>query len=102
MKVNICGHNYDYELVEGLWATREEWGRHNSTLLRIEIDSDLPESVKGETTLHELLEAIKFWQDLRLPHQILSQISAGLFSILNNNKILSNMIIGNIPFKEET
>jgi hypothetical protein len=99
MKINICGHEYDYELVEGLWIGREEWGRHNSALLRIEIDKDLPDSVKAETSLHELLEAVKFWQNLNLNHQMLSQISAGLFSILNNNKVLGNMIIGNIPFE---
>jgi hypothetical protein len=50
--------------------------------------------------MHEIIEAIKFWQDLKLPHQMLSQISSGVFSVLNNNKKLSNMIIGNIPFEE--
>jgi hypothetical protein len=100
LKVNICGHEYDFELVDGLYINLEEWGRHNASLLKIEIDNDLPESVKGETTMNEILEAIKFWQNLKLPHQVLWQISASLFSVFNNNKKFGNMIIGNIKFNE--
>ena len=99
MILNINGHNYKVNYVEGLFINEGQWGKTSAPSLTIDIDADLITTVAGETTMHEVLEALNFWQNWELNHHLLTQINASLYGVLNTNKHLVTKLF--FPEKKE-
>jgi hypothetical protein len=94
MKINICGHDYNLEYVDGLFINEGQWGKISNPSLSIDIDADLRQTIKGETLLHEILEGMNFWNNWNLEHHLLTQINTNYYSVLNNNKFLIKELFG--------
>ena len=50
-------------------------------------DEGAPEDRQAETFLHEMLEAIKYFSGIKLPHAQLTIISEMLFATIRQNKL---------------
>jgi hypothetical protein len=94
MIININGHDYNLEYVEGLFFNEGQIGKISVPTLLIEIDKDLKPTVKGETILHEVMEAMNFWNNWNLDHHLLTQINTNYYAVLNNNKHLIRELFG--------
>lgn len=55
---------------------------------QIIINLNMPEDVKDETLLHEILEAIKAANDLEIEHKELSIMSNCLYAVFKDNGII--------------
>lgn len=53
-KVNICGIKYDIEQVDGGYCGKN-MGKSDFAQAKIYINKDLPEDVKGNVLLHEII-----------------------------------------------
>jgi hypothetical protein len=97
MKANILGHEYEVAEEEGMFFNTGNYGKHNYMKLLISYDPDISKSVKDECILHELIEAINYWVNVKLEHHQIAILSAALFSVLRNNPELTEEL-----FKGET
>lgn len=93
MDINILGHKYNLVEDEGMFFNTGNYGKHSYTKLEISYDPDMKPSVWKEAVLHELTEAINYWADLKLDHHQITVLSAAMFSVLRNNKELSEILI---------
>lgn len=92
MKINILGHEYQLVPDEGMYFNTGNYGLHSYSKLKIEYDPDMKPSVWKEAILHELVEAINYWSDIKLDHHQITVLSALLFSILRDNPELEDTL----------
>lgn len=89
-KLKILGHIYSIELGTDPQLGRGTSGLCCANLLRIELDSSVPESRRDEAFLHEIIEALKFHLELKFEHEDLTALSEGLFTIIRDNRLNFN------------
>ena len=79
--MKILGYNYT---VSGALSREviHASGWHNSNLLHIDIASDLELQQKKSTMIHEIIEALNYSLDLKLEHNIVMSLEAGLYQVL--------------------
>ena len=97
MTINILGHEYQLVPDEGMYFNTGNYGLHSYSKLKIEYDPDMKPSVWKEAILHELIEAVNYWSDLKLEHHQITVLSAVLYGIIMNNPELTEKL-----FKETT
>jgi len=87
MKIKILGHEYAVEQ-DPLMARDERngGGKCNLNALRIVIDPTLPTSRRRENLMHEIFEGLNYHLQLELPHDKMSALCEGLFSVMMDNK----------------
>lgn len=84
--MKILGHSY--KLRRDL--DRDELGaagRINTLTEEIFVAEDLNEANAKACLIHEILEGIDYYMDLKLDHKTISQLEAGFYAILTDNGI---------------
>ncbi len=86
-KIIIAGHeiNVILEKSEGRFASAGDYCAWNNTMhINMEGTS---ESVRAESLLHEIIEAINLDNELNLEHPKITTLASQLFAVLRNNKL---------------
>ena len=87
-KVLIGGHKYPVDVFSG--DTRFiNSGELNTWTQEIRINTadNLSESAQAEAFLHEIIEAINHYNELKLEHRNISVLCTQLFAVLRNNNL---------------
>lgn len=82
--MKILGYNIPIEFKEPSLSSND-WGSFKLGRGTIEIDNTLPQDVKEETVLHEVLEAIDICAELKMEHRAITAMSAILYGIFKDN-----------------
>ncbi len=86
--LKVLGHEYQVRYDPRLLAkTNGQPGEVNFYLNEITLDDSLPESSRGETLLHELLEVLNNRLDLGLGHGLITVLSEVLHQVLRENEL---------------
>ena len=85
-KIKILGHEYAVIKEPHLYK-KADFGTCCPNLLEIRIDSTFPESHQAHAFMHEVFEVIKWHINSDMSHELLSQLSEILFSIIRNNNL---------------
>lgn len=80
-KINVFGKDYEVRWVDPK-PNIDSIGTFSYPLLRITLERGQPIAMAESTMLHELLEAINRELRLRLPHDAIDRLEAGLYSVL--------------------
>ena len=83
-KLKVLGHEYSVIKDPKLFI-KTGVGSCCLGVLEIKIDSYFAESKQSEVFLHEIFEAMKYHLNSDISHELLSQLSELLFSIIRNN-----------------
>ena len=85
--LKIGGHNITTEFATS--ATINNLGEFNTyhQQIRLRKEDDIPEDAVAEAFLHEIIEAIKHFNNLDISHKDLTIISEGLFQVIRDNKL---------------
>jgi len=86
-EIKLGGHAIKVELVDTAHITGKGSFNNYHNLIRLEKEPDTPEDNVSECFLHEILEAIKYKNNLDLDHKDLTVISETLFQVLRDNKL---------------
>lgn len=88
-EVKFGGHTIRVRVVTSEELGEETLGTWNERTKLIMLDgvSDISETTKAETFLHELIEFVKSWGELDIEHKDLTILSGALFAIMRDNKI---------------
>lgn len=62
-------------------------GGFTSAQQYMQIATDLCEEQKISTILHEILEALNFYSELEIKHNIISSLEVGLYQVLKDNGV---------------
>lgn len=92
MTINILGHDYKLLEEEGMFFNTGNYGLHSYPKLEIRYDPDMKVSVYKEAILHEIIEALDYWLNLKLDHHQLTVLSASLYGVINSNKELKEKL----------
>lgn len=84
-KITIGGHVILIEEEKNFTRDHNAYGEWRPGLLKIVIDADLPDTLKNETILHEILEAITEIYDIEIKHHKLLILSVVLHQILTDS-----------------
>ena len=86
MKIKLFGHEIDVMVDNNLEKNTGAYGQMSVNTLSMHLDGQLPQSVRLATIIHESIEAINYFNELNLEHNVISSISTGIFELLSNNK----------------
>lgn len=89
LKVNILGH--EYTVLER--PQDDAMGSCDVYKLTIELAPELNPSHRGETLLHEILEALNYHMEWKLPHRTLNQIALTLKATLKGNPQVTHEVL---------
>ena len=74
--------------VNGLTAEVGNLGQYSSIGNRIDIDSSLPEEIKMQTVLHEIIELVNHHLEIGIPeHRMITQLATALHQIITENNL---------------
>ena len=74
--------------VNGLTAEVGNLGQYSSIGNRIDIDSSLPEEIKMQTVLHEIIELVNHHLEIGIPeHRMITQLATALHQIIMENDL---------------
>lgn len=94
--IKIAGQNYKVESMPKKWVHHTDtYGQCDTEHLAIHLATNIPESRKGETLLHEVLHAIYYEYGLSHVNDeegIVSLLSVGLYQVLKDNEELRGEI----------
>jgi hypothetical protein len=86
MKIKLFGHEIDVNIDEALERRTGAYGQFSVNTLSMSLDGQVPQSIRLATVIHESVEAINYFHELNLPHNVISSISTGIFELLAENK----------------
>lgn len=86
--IKIGGLYYKTLEVKDLARDHSALGRCCGNNTTIELDSELKDSVKEKTLIHEIIEAINFEYELDLEHPKISILASAFYQVLVDNKNL--------------
>lgn len=89
-KIKILGHEYPVIFQDVNETGNDNMGTHDGLKTKIFLRSDLSESQKESTLLHEILEAIDYNLRLNLKHEQIFSLESGLYQVLKDNKGVFN------------
>lgn len=84
-KIKILGHEYKV-IHENISFKEGTAGMCSPQALEIKIDTFHPESRQREALLHEIIEALDYHFELKMPHNQIVSLSEGLYQVLKDNK----------------
>ncbi len=85
--IKILGHSYEVIDSPTLMEERGSSGTCCPNTLQIKISSHAPLSIREESLLHEIFEAIRYHLNLTddVSHQAMSSMSEALFAVMKDN-----------------
>jgi len=85
-KLSILGHKYKVKTWKNTAkeGAGQVYGRCMVEALTIFIATEYPESQVEATLLHEIIEALNYHLELRLEHNQIQGLEAGLYSVLKD------------------
>lgn len=83
-KIRIGGHVITIEEQKNFARDHNNFGEWQPIPLKIIIDADLPESLKNETIMHEILEAVTQLYDIDIKHHKLEVLAVVLYQIFSD------------------
>lgn len=86
-KLKVLAHTYTVNESNEPQLGRGTSGSCCSNLLKIELDSSMPQTRKEETFLHEIFEALIYHLDIKIEHTDLSALSEGLYTVMRDNEL---------------
>lgn len=86
--LNIGGHVITVQFDENLLSDREHYGEWCYRDLSIIINGTSNQTVRQQTLLHEIVEAINELNELGLEHDKIQTLSTALFQVLKHNEDL--------------
>ena len=84
--MKILGHEIGLDDV-GTMDDIGAFGKYHPRPMKIQIAADVAPSQRESTVIHEVLEVINQLMVLDLPHDVLSRLEAGLYSVISDNGI---------------
>lgn len=84
-KVKVLGHDYTILMVD--LNETDQFGTMNQNTLTIRLNKNKAQSQINETLLHEIIEALNHDLEIGLEHHQISEIEAGLYQVLKDNKL---------------
>ena len=75
-------------------------GAFQGTYPRMRIRETLDKQTRESTTLHEVLEAIDWRLDLKLKHETIMRLEAGLYQVLTQNGVDLSPLLAHAKRKE--
>ena len=85
--VKIGGHTVIVSSRDHMARDDNRLGESCGTGNYINIDRSAPESTMASTFLHEIIEQLNWQLELNLEHCKISQLEAGLYQVLHDNKL---------------
>ena len=74
--------------VSGLTAEVRNLGQYSALGNRIDIDISLPEEIKQQTLLHEIIELVDHHLEIGIPeHRMITQLATALHQIITENNL---------------
>ena len=83
-KLKILGHDYSVAN-KNMGFKSDTVAQCNMASLEIEICSSYPESRQKEGLIHEVIEALNYHLELKLPHNKISLLGESLYQVLKEN-----------------
>lgn len=93
MKIKLYGHDLNLDMDETLQKKTGAYGQLHIDELRMSIDATLPKSIKGSTIIHEIVEAINYFQELGFEHNVISSVATGIHEALVRNPFLLRLLL---------
>jgi hypothetical protein len=93
MKIKLFGHEIDVAIDENLERRTGAYGQFSVNTLNMLLDGQVPQSIRLATIIHESIEAINYFNELNLQHNVISAISTGVFELLADNKDIPQAFI---------
>lgn len=87
-KLKIMGHEYKVKHCKDLIKKNNAIGYINFNKTTIWISTEISESRKRESILHEIIEALNCHMDLKLKHSVIVRIAEGMLVVLRDNGLL--------------
>jgi hypothetical protein len=88
-KIKIGGRDIQVCQVDHLSDDEDRWGEYNPRTGTIRIEAGIPQDMKEEVLLHEILEAISDIYGLKLKERQILTISAVLMAIARDNSLFA-------------
>jgi hypothetical protein len=96
--INILGVEYRVIIEDNLESLQENLGCVDLDHQIIYIRKDMSDSMIKSTLLHEVIEAINYQLELKMPHRVICGIEAGIFDVISCN---SNGLFDSLLEEEE-
>lgn len=93
--IRIMGHNVDIRYDANYAKDQGGAGGFAGDNLWIVLDASYPPSQQNETLLHEFVEAINYFGELKLPHSVITRLGSGLHQIFADNPEVLQTLIEN-------
>ena len=89
-KLKVGGHEYKVQITKTYDEAKgyNNWGRTNHAKLKIYIDSEINQSKKEETFIHELLHTVDHHIGSILKEDQVNRISNSLYQVIKDNKLI--------------
>lgn len=84
--LKILGYNYTLIRVDDADAL-DALGRFQTKKLKIEVATDICDQQVTSVILHEIIEAINYHNQLRIEHNAIMSLEAGLYQVLTENGV---------------
>lgn len=84
-KIKILGHDYAVVMVD--LNETDTYGNMNPSTNVIRLNKNKAQSQIDSTLLHEILEALNQGLELRLEHNQISSLEAGIYQVFKDNKL---------------
>jgi hypothetical protein len=79
---------YDFKIVsDDIVDDAGAFGRFHGKTQRIQVAVDICEQQKVSTVLHEIIEALNYYNQWELPHHTLMSLEANLYQVLTDNGV---------------
>jgi hypothetical protein len=100
--IRIMGHDVDIRYDANYAKDQGGQGGFASESLWIALDTSYPPTQLNETLLHELVEAINYFGELKLKHSAITRLGNGLHQIFADNSGVLQFLIENWRKHDET
>lgn len=83
--IKVLGHDYHVVIIDS--SETDPYGSMNPSTNTIRLNKNKVQSQIDSTLLHEIIEALNHDLELRLEHNQISSLEAGLYQVLKDNKL---------------
>ncbi len=88
-KLKMFGHKITVKYEANYARDENRLGSSCGQTLEIKLDPGLSPSSIESTLIHEIIEQINWHLELKLEHSTISQLEAGLYQVLKDNKLIN-------------
>lgn len=93
MKIKLYGHEITIEIDDNLERKTGAYGVFSVNTMTITLDGLVPQSIRLATLIHECMEALNYFSELNLQHNVISSITTGIFALLAENKDITQSFL---------